>query len=279
MTEWYLLKYNITNAYTLHQTIFVYLTMTISMIVIGIVNWYAQGLNVKCTQVTSTNYTSACQPRTFYSGERFDGANFTFTFLRTNDYRGEALVCWPNAARDNLWVRGIPISNPYQEWDYEMHCERNIQVAVHSCNNHSIRGQIIYAAAYVSNATRSGIACGTKPVNSFSLVQGVPYVYSDEKICGAAGDPVLEELRDSLNSRIASDLNGTIPDAIYTCNDCVYNHFDISVLFKLIVSVLAFATILRLVVTRIVDRFYHIGHGIGHNIGNTHPVESNVLPR
>ncbi|KAF9361001.1 hypothetical protein BGX34_007372 [Mortierella sp. NVP85] len=272
MSKWYLLKYNITNAYNLKQTIIFYSAMATSMIIIGIINWFAQGLNVKCTPGQSDTYTPEnCRPRTYYSGERFDGDDFTFTFVTTHDYRGERLrYCQHKTVRSDRWVRGMPISNPYQEWDYEMHCDGGIRVAVHSLNNDSVRGEIITA---LRNLVEANATCFGKPVNSFSLVRGESWCYSDALICRGEEYPKLMVLYGFLNSKIDQDLNNrTIRDTMYSCDQCVHNFFDISVLFKLIVSVLAFTTVLRLVITRAVDKYYHIRHDIEHNIGDAHPV-------
>ncbi|KAF9355298.1 hypothetical protein BGX34_010554 [Mortierella sp. NVP85] len=276
MSKWYLLKYNITNPYNLQQTIFVYVAMTISMIVIGFVNWYAQGLNVNCKPAQSEIYTSEdCRPRTFFAGERFDGPNFTFTFLNTNEYRGEPLSCRKNPEKSDLWVRGIPISNPYQEWDYHLLCDGNIQLAVQRCNTQGARGAIMQA---MEDLVTAGVQCLAKPVNAFSLVGGLTYIYSDASQGICAGNsttkPDLQVLYDYLNSVILSNVNRPIDSALFPCQVCVHNYFDRSVLFKLIVSVLAFATPLRLITTYAIDKYYHVGHSLEDNIRIAHSYDT-----
>jgi hypothetical protein len=276
MSPWYLLKYNITHPYNLHQTIFVYVAMTISMVVIGFVNWYAQGLNVNCTPTQLSNYTSEdCRPRTFFAGERFDGPNFTFAFLNTNEYRGEPLFCWKIPEKSDLWVRGIPASNPHQEWDYQLHCNGNIQLAVQRCNTAGARGAIMKA---MEDLVTTGVQCLGRPVNAFSLVGRLTYIYSDatQGICegNRTTTPDLPGLYDYLDSIILSNVNRPIESAMFPCQECVHNYFDRSVLFKLLVSVLAFATPLRLITTYAVDKYYHVGHGLEDNIRIAHPYDA-----
>ncbi|KAK3828052.1 MAG: hypothetical protein J3Q66DRAFT_321698 [Benniella sp.] len=274
MSPWYLLKYNITNAYNLQQTIFVYVAMTISMIVIGIVNWYAQGLNVNCEPTQLSNYTSEdCRPRTFFAGERFDGPNFTFAFLNTNEYRGESLLCRKERWRNDLWVRGIPVSNPHQEWDYQLNCDGNIQLAVQRCNTAGARGAIIGA---MEKLVTAGVQCLGQPVNAYSIVSGDPFIYSNANtgICeGNTTNPDLKGLKEYLDSVILSNVNRPI-ETKFPCQVCVHNYFDRSVLFKLLVSVLAFATPLRLITTYVVDKYYHVGHSLEHNIRIAHPYDT-----
>jgi hypothetical protein len=276
MSPWYLLKYNITHPYNLHQTIFVHVAMAISMIVIGIVNWYAQGLNVNCTPMPMENYTSEnCRPRTFFSGERFDAPNFTFTFLTTNEYRGEPLFCRKSSWKSDLWVRGIPASNPYQEWDYRLHCDGNVELAVQSCNTAGARGTIMKA---MEDLVTVGAQCVGKPVNAFSLVGERTYIYSDanQGICegNRTTTPDLPALYDFLDSVILSNVNRPIKGAVFPCQVCVHNYVDGSVLLKVLVSVLAFATPLRLITTFAVDTYCHVEHGLEDNIRIAHPYDT-----
>jgi hypothetical protein len=263
MGKWYLLKYNITNEYSHKQTFLVYSTMLLCMMAIGVVNWYAQKLNVHCELKEMPNFDpeAGCQPRTFNSGERLQGSIFSFTFLDTTEYRGEPLVCTPSRA--NLWVRGIPASNPFQEFDYTMNCNNgSIALAIQSCNNDTARKRIMTAFGEVMK-----LECGGAPVNTFSLVEGGTYIYSNNNniICKIPFQELID-LYSYLNSTILLDLKVTVPSPHYVCEKCVHNYFDTSVLFKLIVSVLAFTTPLRFAILYVLDKYYHVRHSLRHNL-------------
>ncbi|KAK3828054.1 MAG: hypothetical protein J3Q66DRAFT_363231 [Benniella sp.] len=266
MGKWYLLKYNITNEYTRKQSFLVYSTMLLCMMAIGVVNWYAQKLNVHCEQKEMPNFDpeAGCQPRIFNAGERLQGSIFSFTFLDTAEYRGEPLVCTPSRA--NLWVRGIPASNPFQEFDYTMNCNNgSIALAVQGCNDDTARKRIMVAFGNVML-----LQCGDAPVNTFSLVDGRNYVYSNNNYITCRRDDLQEltDLYSYLNATIQLDLKATVPSPNYACEKCVHNYFDISVLFKLIVSVFAFITPLRFVILYVLDKYYHVHHNLKHNIEN-----------